>query len=861
MRLACSGLFSWVENGNSVITPSRLLAATAYQSLVRDFLAKGESSWQRPDVLTTGAWLTRCWQEARYKLPAIPALLSPAQEHVLWKRIIEESGKVFDPDAIAATASRATRTLVEWEMPASGPHWSERGDTSQFQGWLAKFRAICHEKQWLTHAEIWQQLPIWLEQRNIAPDKNIFLTSGRLLPVLQAMIARLNGGTSAYSLDASKTGSALGRSYGDLHEQLDFAARYARSLLESDRWGSVGVFVPNLREHAETVERIFRRVFYPGACQYLLDVRMRSPLSRDAAFQLNGIDFLAAKPVISSALLLLRLAMPRIPIADATAIVRSRWIAGAEKERNDRAQADLELRNRRELDVTLIDLESASARCPRLLKAWRAVRRSVQRADRTTTYGGWSKFIGDLLQSLEWPGDVQLSVAEQDAIESWKAAMSQLSTLSIVAGEVKFEAALGELRRLLEDSQEQAGLWAPVQVLDARDCTGLRFDAGIIVGMDEDSWPPKEYRSPFLPAKLLRGHGHNSRSDQARLTKSLYATAPQLFVTWSGRLSPLAAAFVSQEESHQDIWRSKSTWQTFKPTVLEESDDSQGPAFVSDAAARGGTSIIKAQSLCPFRAFAEFRLQSKAPEEGCLGLDSRERGGHLHDLLEFVWQRLKTREKLLTSSPLFLHNLVEEGARQAVESHGGSPFSQIVAAVEVERLKEVVLEWLEVEKKRQQPFTVETVEEERHFELAGLRLRLRLDRIDRLSNGQLLLIDYKSGVQTALKLEGKRPEEPQLLVYAASLDEDVAGVFFAQVKPRDLRLKGISQQRHVAGQGNLVKKEWDAFLLAGKASVHELAAQFKAGNAGVDPLPYACDFCSQKPLCRIHEQASAEEDE
>ena len=862
MRLACSGLFSWFEKGSTVITPSRLLTAVAQQTFIKDRLRKGENSWQRPDLLTTGAWLTRCWQETRYSLAGTPALLSAEQEHVLWKRIIhEDRGELFNPDAIAAMATRAARTLVEWEMPANGPQWGERGDAAQFRGWLTKFRAICRANRWLTRAEIWQQLPEWLDARKSAPDHNVFLTVGQPLPVLERVLAKLNEDASEYSLDSTSVSMALGRCYGDFGEQLDFAARYARSRMELTRGASIGIFIPNLREHAKTVERVFRRVFYPGACQSLLDSRMRSPLSRDMAFHLNGVASLAGTPIVAGALLLLRLAMPRIPTADATAILRSRWIGGAEQERNQRAQADLALRNRRELDVTLNDLETVSARCPKLLKILREVRRSVPVSGRSDTYGGWSEFIGDLLQTLGWPGDVQLSLDEQDAIESWKTAMSQLSSLSLVAEAISFDTAVDELSRLLESSQEQAGLWAPVQILEAREATGIRFDAGIVIGMDEESWPPKEYRSPFLPPKLWRERGPDTRSEQERLTRSLLAIAPEVFVTWSGRLSPVVAKFVAQEESQNEIWKGKSTWQTFKPTVLEVSDDSQGPAFLADTTARGGTSIIKAQSLCPFRAFAEYRLQSKAPEEGCLGLDSRERGGHLHELLEFVWQRLKTHDQLLAASPLYLNNLVEEGARQAVESHGGSPFSQIVAAVEVERLKEVVLDWLEVEKKRQQRFTVETVEQERYFDLAGLRLRLRLDRIDRLANGQLLLIDYKSGVQTALKLEGQRPEEPQLLVYAASLDDDVAGLFFAQVKPRDLRLKGISQQRHVAGQGNLVKKDWDTFLLQGKANVHQLASQFKAGYAAVDPRPYACDFCSQKPLCRIHEQPPAEDDE
>ncbi len=185
----------------------------------------------------------------------------------------------------------------------------------------------------------------------------------------------------------------------------------------------------------------------------------------------------------------------------------------------------------------------------------------------------------------------------------------------------------------------------------------------------------------------------------------------------------------------------------------------------------------------------------------------------------------------------------------------------MLTSVEVERLKTVILDWLAVERERQQNFAVETVEQEKYFDLAGLRLRLRLDRIDRLSGGQLLLIDYKSGEQTARKLEGDRPEEPQLFVYASSLKEDVAGLFFGQLKAREARLKGISRTRQVAGNGNQVRKDWDTFLLEGKSKVYRLAEQFRNGYAAVDPIKGACDYCAQKPFCRIHEARKEEESE
>ena len=311
------------------------------------------------------------------------------------------------------------------------------------------------------------------------------------------------------------------------------------------------------------------------------------------------------------------------------------------------------------------------------------------------------------------------------------------------------------------------------------------------------------------------------------------------------------------------LWPGKATWQSFKPVLLEEQIDVQAPPFVSDSTARGGSGLIKSQSLCPFRAFAEYRLASGSLEEGCLGFDVRDRGGHLHSVLEFVWQKLGSLDNLRSTPPAELEKLVQDAALQAVTPKTSS-FGKIASLVEIERLKQVTLDWLAIERERQQPFTVETVEGEQYAELGGLKLRLRIDRVDRLGSGGLVLIDYKSGEQKRKKLECPRPEEPQLLVYAAGVGDQVEGIVFAQLKRDDPRPVGVTRERHfktwrtvdVLGRG------WDTRMEESRSEVERIAAQFKSGYAAVDPKTRAvCSYCAQTPLCRIHELRSESDGE
>ncbi|MDQ2712206.1 MAG: PD-(D/E)XK nuclease family protein [Acidobacteriota bacterium] len=867
MRFAFPGLFSCFEKNVTVIAPSRLLAAVAYQQFATSSLQNGRASWGRPAILSLGGWLTNCWTQARYSSADIPSLLSASQEHLLWKRIIEADGlDLFDTNATAHMASRAARLISEWELQPGGEDWEDGSDARQFGRWLHAFHRTCKHEGWITRADIWRFLPSWIAEKRCSSAPLAFPVIGTPVPALERVFRMLGDRASIEHLTPPGVRMPVGGTeFPDLSAEWEFAARWARQAFESKGSQSIGVFVPDLVEHRSSIDRIFRQVFHGGTCRALIDERLAAGFFDNGAFNIHARAPLTSEPLVAGALQLLGLAQPCLSVAQAGAILRSPWLSGATEERSLRALVDLELRRRRELEVTFTDIESASARCRQLTKIWSSVHPSLARKPETDTFAGWSEFIGDLLASLGWPGDDELNDLEQSIIEKWSDALSQLAALSLVSDAVTLDEALDQLKRLLSIGFVPQNPWAPVQILDAAEAQGLQFDTALLTGLSDESWPPPSYSSPLVPLKIQRKQGvigsspHSLRTEWGQKTAWLFGSAPAPFATWSGRLSPLAEEFVSQNRSPLPVWTGKSAWQSFKPAILDETIDVQAPAFEPGAVTRGGTSIIKSQSLCPFRAFAEFRLNANSPEEGCLGLDARERGGYLHKALEFVWQKLRTRDNLRATPPAQLAQLVEESAREAVRTGEGSSFRKIVASVEVERLKNVILDWLAIERDRQIPFTVETVEQERLFNLAGLPIRLRMDRIDRLPNGKLLLIDYKSGDTSYKKLEGERPAEPQLLVYAASAETEVDGLFFGQFKPQELRFKGISRERHFKGQNNQIKKDWREFLSDSRDEVYRLAKQFKDGFAAVDPSKGACDYCSQRPFCRINEIRGGEE--
>jgi ATP-dependent helicase/DNAse subunit B len=185
------------------------------------------------------------------------------------------------------------------------------------------------------------------------------------------------------------------------------------------------------------------------------------------------------------------------------------------------------------------------------------------------------------------------------------------------------------------------------------------------------------------------------------------------------------------------------------------------------------------------------------------------------------------------------------------------------------RLARHVVEWLEFEAARV-AFEVAETEAGRPVSIAGLNFDLRLDRIDRLNDGSLLVIDYKTGDVTHKSWELPRPDDVQLPLYAGfALDREnelLGGLVFAKVRPGDKSFAG-----HVGDPtGALVASLKSTSALAKnpltaeqledwRNYIQQLARDFLAGRADVDPRDYpgTCDRCGLQTLCRIQENRAA----
>ncbi len=161
----------------------------------------------------------------------------------------------------------------------------------------------------------------------------------------------------------------------------------------------------------------------------------------------------------------------------------------------------------------------------------------------------------------------------------------------------------------------------------------------------------------------------------------------------------------------------------------------------------------------------------------------------------------------------------------------------------------------------------------REIQVENLDLNLRMDRVDRLNDGKLLVIDYKTGMVDKKAWDLPRPDEVQLPLYAGfALDDDAecGGLVFAKIRAGETQFDGrvadakLTLLPDIGARSGLAKNNLtEQNLAAWREYIEQMARDFVAGEAKVDPLDpeKTCEQCGLQTLCRIAEFETTGDDE
>jgi ATP-dependent helicase/nuclease subunit B len=237
---------------------------------------------------------------------------------------------------------------------------------------------------------------------------------------------------------------------------------------------------------------------------------------------------------------------------------------------------------------------------------------------------------------------------------------------------------------------------------------------------------------------------------------------------------------------------------------------------------------------CPYRFFALRQLGLQEAAEIDAELDKRDFGNWLHKVLALFHGALKETPQ---SDAVARAELLDTIAAQVTLEHGLDDGEFMPFAATWPQVREGYLAWLAKHEALGAVF--ESAESEHEMPLGPVKLVGRIDRIDRMPDGSLLVMDYKTEGRPKTVDRVRAPgEDTQLAFYAALLEEDTLAAAYVNVGERG-KTERLDQPAVVEARDLLVE-----------GILHDLGRI--AGGTEMPALGegLACEFCAARGLCR-----------
>lgn len=880
-------ILSAIETGTTILTPNHRLAQALNRQIEDHYKTQGITAWSSPTIEPADEWLKSQFLIAQDSGLISKTLLTPFQQLAIWKEQLVSSTSGFD-GSLAAPLNKAWDLTQQWRLPIDDSYLYAP-DHQIFKQFAEQFSQRCESEHWICESQITAELTALFEQHQLsAPTSILLYCFEEITPALNALLNCFEQSGSTISHYQPQTVSNLCVSVGfDKHQdEVKAAAQWSKQILDQHPEAKIGVVIPDLAKEKQTVEHVFAEQFSP---EYFFNASDQpSPI-----YNLSAGTALTKITIISEALFLLELNPRQLSMEQISRLLLSPYLRGHQAESSSRALLDQKLRSaglrQYSCKALLAQIEFIEARsnqpqnpvfCAFLNQL--SEQNSFPNHPQSTLQ--WPVKFRQQLDIYGWPGERTLTSSEYQTAVRFHTRLNDLTQLHIVQEKTSYSSALGQLKSILsQDMYQVSGPDPSIQVLGVLEAAGLQFDYLWVMGLHDVAWPTQAMPNPFLPRALQREHNLPRSSFERelgfcqKLTRGYQHSATQTVFSYPHsegesklNISPLIRQFEPAEPAQivnaiipffQSIFLNQASSQ---PIELNGISDNQAPAVPTETAQRGGSSILKDQSCCPFSAFAIHRLDARPLDWPDPGLQPINRGTLLHEALEIIWGKLQSSEQLHRLSAPEIESMIEEAITQALQ-----PFRRqwpeldqlLFLDTEQIRLQQAIQLCLEAEKQRL-PFKVFSLEQKQSLQLGDLSIHIKIDRIDELEDGSKVCIDYKTGKAVSPKnWFGDRPQDPQLPLYALQQQENLSALTFLQVFSHETKWLGITEDSEQFPELIPLEKvkdadhpdNWNQQLNFWRDSLSAIGQQFIDGHAAVDPFDAnkTCSYCHLKPLCCI----------
>lgn len=855
-------LFDAIQNNHAlVLTANRRLAGFFQQKFTEFQFKQNKSVWISPEIYSFQDYLLKIWADYSNQTLSDKTLLTPFQSYVLWRENIEKTAleeenldDLLNLDATIDTAMKAWELIQAWNLSPETLPKATHIDEHIFQIWAKNYQQKLRKNQFFDQTMLCHEISYLIQNKEIyLPQHVIFSGFDTFTPQQEVFIAHLKDqGTTISFFEFSVDSEFVGQlTCFDEDEELNLVASFCQQQIKQG-CQSIAVVVPDLQQKRNKIERIFSRF--------------------SENFNISAGSTLSAYPVIDIALKLIAFTEKPLHLNDASYLIRSPFIKGAEKEFIQRQKLDFTLKALGQMEVSFKKLLELSQKqsCTEFSSILQSL---ATMTSSKKTCNEWSYFFLEKLKNCGWPGERSINSEEFQTIERFKnLIVNEFIQIALISEKIAFTTAISLLKKLCQKTifQPKKTEFAAIQILGLLEASGMCYEKMWITGLTEKQIPKVPQLNPFLSLDLQRKlkmpHSTVEREYQfsKKLIDRLIHSAKEVILSFASlqddeiiNPSPLLNGFTQiTKDKFQLTEETQSKHELFQ---LEPIPYQPIQYHFDKKVLAGGSKILQEQSLCSFRAFAIHRLYCNALPVPAFSITKRERGNIIHKVLEVIWNKIKTQENLKNNfstdqNSVFLAFITKE-IENALEQYD---LPDAIFQIEKQHMVDLLLQYFETELERE-PFVVHELEKEIEITLNNIKLNLRIDRIDKLHDGNLAIIDYKTRECTLSGWFGDRPALPQLPLYAAFYQPIPKQVLFAQLKSSNCQFIGVSENennnKNIKTLDNLSGLPWPQQIVEWKKTCEKLMADFQKGEIALNPHPIEapCKRCEFQPLCRIFE--------
>lgn len=925
-RKSLEDIIEAAEGGAVVVTVNKRLARYLSARYEASMHAGGRAAWTSPVIMPLYSWvkslLEDSWQEGR------AALITEARAAALWKKIIEGDKVIAGREVLLAggawrAAYNAYGLMKEYCQRSLGDEIYLGEEALAFKRWSRKYEEELKRLGYMDRSELLDVVTCRIKKgpspegctEMVLPNKVVFAGFDDMTPQRAAFVRALEeAGTEvdcwphepsaiaddeAFLPDDAEATVEV-RSFKNRTDEVKSVARWLRKVAAPGI--RVGVIVPELDRYREVILREFSAELSPSSV--LPRKKQGGTADVSQVFNISLGSPLAGEPLVKGALDLLSFGLWDEDISRIGHILLSPFIASSEEERLELAALDAKLKDKKILKIRLRELRKKCENETGSLKVFAGrLDRWIELLEKDKARALpsiWAERFSSLLTALGWQGggesssksSLSLTSREYQTLESWKALLSEFAALGDIVGVISRKDAVARIRSMAAEKIFQMETTeVGIEVLGLLEASGQDFDHVWLMGAHGDALPGHVSANPFIPIELQRrfgmprstpeimlGFARNSLKRIFQSGKSFVVSSPLEVEGKEIGLSPLLVGLPlrSKAASGEDKMPQGSSLKAavHESCVLEDMPDEVRLPLDGEElkGLKGGTSVIKDQLECPFKAFALHRLGARTaalPEEG---LDAGERGSIVHKVLELFWREVKTSARLKELKDAGeLKGAIDRVTAEALKGFYEKRLPRQLIVMEGERVSLLVAQWLELELGRA-PFKVEQTEFNEDVLIGGLRIVTRLDRVDTLENGAKVVIDYKTG---DCKKNAWKPDEltePQMLLYDIGSGFDA--IAFASLKLSKTRFIGITKDAGMlpdvksldedSGWRKSIEgvEDWEDLKDRWREALTTIAEKFVEGRNEVEPRKKkVCDFCELPIFCRIFEADTGNYDE